>query len=102
MKNNSAYLQRLRLYRAGLLLAIFLTLIPTALAYWMPLTKSVTRYGILMLLAVQVMVHIYFFLDIGMRRSERDRLGLVVLATLIIGLMVGGTLVVFFDQMARM
>lgn len=102
MKNKSAYLQRLRLYRAGLLLAIFLTLIPTALAHWMPLTTSATRYGVLMLLAVQVMVHFYFFLDIGMRRSERDRLGLVVLATIVIGLMMGGTLVVFFDQMGRM
>jgi cytochrome o ubiquinol oxidase operon protein cyoD len=102
MKDQSASRQRLRLYRIGLLLAIVLTLIPTALAHWMPLTVSAVRYWVSGLLLVQIIVHLHCFLDIGMRRSERDRLGLVLLAAVVIGLMVGGTLMVFFDQMGRM
>jgi cytochrome o ubiquinol oxidase operon protein cyoD len=102
MKDKNAYHRKLRLYRGGLLLAIVLTVIPTALAHWKPLGARATGYYLLLFAAVQIIVHLRCFLDLGLRRSTRDRLALVSFATLIIGLMVGGTLVVFFDQMQRM
>jgi cytochrome o ubiquinol oxidase operon protein cyoD len=51
---------------------------------------------------LQMTVHFRFFLHVSLKRSVREDLQLVLFSTLIILLMVGGTLVVLFNLRLRM
>ena len=51
---------------------------------------------------LQLLVHFCRFLHIGLKRSARTDLQLIVFSGLIIALMVGGTLVVLFNLRMRM
>lgn len=102
MERHDGYRRTLRLYRSGLLLAIILTAVPTALVQWAGLSRSSTLTWVLVLVLAQIVVHLYCFLHIGTKRSGRDELGLILFTAVIVLLMVGGTLMVLFDQMQRM
>jgi cytochrome o ubiquinol oxidase operon protein cyoD len=102
MDRQAGYRQELRRYRAGLLLAIILTAVPTVLVRWGGLSASATLMWVLALVLIQIAVHLYCFLHIGTQRSSRDELGLILFTAVIVLLMVGGTLLVFIDQMQRM
>jgi cytochrome o ubiquinol oxidase operon protein cyoD len=57
---------------------------------------------ILVLGLVQIIVHMRCFLHMSLQRSARSDLLLVLFSSLIIALMVGGTLVVLFNLHTRM
>ena len=57
---------------------------------------------VLGLALVQMVVHFRFFLHISFRKSARDDLQLILFSTLIVILMVSGTLVILFNLRARM
>ncbi|MHA6720419.1 hypothetical protein ACX40Y_13325 [Sphingomonas sp. RS6] len=51
---------------------------------------------------VQMIVQFRCFLHISLQRSARDDLRLILFSTLIVALMVGGTLVILFNLRMRM
>ena len=62
-----------------------------------------TALGIVLALAlVQAVVHFRCFLRVDLRRSARDDLQLILLFTLVVCLIVGGTLFVLFNLLMRM
>ena len=59
-------------------------------------------YTVLGLGLAQMVVHFRAFLHIGLTKSARSDLQLILFSALIISLMVGGTLVILFNLRARM
>ncbi|MCJ2080314.1 cytochrome o ubiquinol/quinol oxidase subunit IV [Methylobacterium sp. J-090] len=89
-------------YGVGYLLALALTCIAFALVHWR-WASGATTLGIVFALAlVQAIVHFRCFLHVDLKRSARDDLQLILFSTLIIALMVGGTLVVLLNLRTRM
>ncbi|TXN19976.1 cytochrome-c oxidase [Methylobacterium sp. WL9] len=89
-------------YGVGYGLALLLTCLAFALVYWR-WASGATALGLVYALAlVQAIVHVRCFLHIDLKRSARDDLQLILFSTLIVLLMVGGTLVVLFNLRMRM
>lgn len=81
-----------RSYIVGLVLAAALTGIAFS-AVAVPDLSTATRLWIIGAAALaQIVVHFRFFLHIGLGRSTRDDLQLILFTVLIIALMVGGTI----------
>jgi len=83
-------------------LALLLTLLAFGLVSLHLLPGRQAFYTVLGLGFVQMVVHLRFFLHIDLTRSARADLQLILFSTLIIALMVGGTLVVLFNLHGRM
>ena len=89
-------------YGVGYVLALLLTGAAFAVVTWR-WAAGATALGLVFGLAlVQAVVHFRCFLHIDLKRSARDDLQLILFSTLIIALMVGGTLVVLFNLRMRM
>lgn len=89
-------------YLIGYVLALVLTLAAFA-AVTRPVATAGTTLAIIMGLAlVQMIVQFRCFLHISLARSSRHDLLLVLFASLIVALMVSGTLVILFNLRARM
>jgi cytochrome o ubiquinol oxidase subunit IV len=89
-------------YGIGYALALLLTGTAFAVVTW-KWAAGATALGIIFALAlVQAVVHVRCFLHVDLRRSSRDDLQLILFSVLIIGLMVGGTLVVLLNLRMRM
>ena len=72
------------------------------LVYLRLLDVGQTLYTVLGLGLAQMVVHFRCFLHIDLTRSARADLQLILFSTLIVALMVGGTLVVLFNLQNRM
>jgi cytochrome o ubiquinol oxidase operon protein cyoD len=92
----------IRSYAFGYVLALALTGAAFATVHWPHFVSTTTLAIVLGLAFVQMVVHFRFFLHISLGRSARDDLQLILFSTLIIILMVSGTLVVLFNLRARM
>lgn len=89
-------------YVVGLVLAVLLTGGAFALV-WMKLMSGSAALAVLgALAAVQIVVHLRFFLHIDLARSHRDDLKLILFAGLILLVMVSGTIWILYDQHMRM
>ncbi|EKN01320.1 MULTISPECIES: cytochrome o ubiquinol oxidase subunit IV [Acidocella] len=89
-------------YALGYALALALTFTAFALVYFR-LAAPQTIFAIILVLGLaQIIVHMRCFLHLSLQRSARADLMLVLFSSLIIALMVGGTLVVLFNLRARM
>ena len=94
--------REIRTYLAGYATALALTCTAFAAVRW-PSAGADTTFAIILALGlVQVVVQFRCFLHISLARSARDDLQLVLFSTLIIALMVGGTLVILFNLQDRM
>ena len=83
-------------YAVGFGLALAATAAAFALVLW-PSFAAETTLGIVFALALlQMCVHFRRFLHISLKRSSRDDLQLILFSTLIVALMVSGTLVILF------
>lgn len=82
--------------------ALLLTLAAFGLVILHVLTGREAFYAVLGLGLIQLVVHLRFFLYLGFSRSAAADLQLILFSSLIIALMVGGTLVVLFNLRARM
>lgn len=92
----------IRGYLFGYVLALMLTAGAFALVHW-PSLASATTFAIVLVLALaQMIVHFRFFLHITLAKSAREDLQLILFSTLIIILMVSGTLVILFNLRMRM
>ncbi len=83
-------------------LALLLTLLGFGLVVSHLLTGRQAFFTVLGLGLVQMVIHLRFFLHIDLTRSAQADLQLILFSTLIIALMVGGTLVVLFNLHGRM
>lgn len=94
--------RELRAYLVGFALSVLLTALPFALVAggWATGLPAYAAIGLAAL--VQVAVQFRFFLHIGLGRSTRDDLQLILFTVLIIVLMVGGTVWILGNLHARM
>lgn len=89
-------------YSVGYALALLLTAAAFALVHWR-WTSTATALGLVYALALtQAVVHLRCFLHVDLKRAARDDLQLILFSTVIIMLMVGGTLVVLLNLRMRM
>jgi cytochrome o ubiquinol oxidase operon protein cyoD len=91
-----------RSYVIGYLLALALTGGAFAAVRWPSFAATTTVAIVFGLALVQIVVHFRFFLHISLARSSRDNLQLVLFSTLIVALMVSGTIVILMNLRARM
>ena len=92
----------IRSYAIGYGLALTLTGAAFATLRWPSFASTTTLAVVLGLALVQMVVHFRFFLHISLRKSARDDLQLILFSTLIVILMVAGTLIILFNLRARM
>lgn len=90
-----------RSYAWGIALALLLTLVPFALVHWagMPPVPLLIVIGVFAL--VQMIVHFRFFLHIGFSERRED-LQLILFSTLVLIIMVGGTVWIMGSLALRM
>ena len=88
-------------YVWGIALALVLTLVPFALVHWavIPGVSLLRVIGALAL--VQIVVHFRFFLHIGFRQKRED-LQLILFSTLLLVIMVAGTIWIMASLAMRM
>jgi len=88
-------------YVWGIALALVLTLVPFALVHWaaMPGLPLLSVIGVFAL--VQMVVHFRFFLHIGFRQKRED-LQLILFSTLLLVIMVAGTIWIMASLAPRM
>jgi cytochrome o ubiquinol oxidase operon protein cyoD len=91
-----------RTYLIGYAAALLLTAAAFAAVRWLHLPARTVLAIVSGLALVQTVVQFRCFLHIGLRRSARADLLLVLFSVLIIALMVSGTLVVIFNLRERM
>lgn len=90
-----------RSYVWGIALALLLTLVPFALVHW----AAIPRFPLFILIGgfalVQVIIHFRFFLHINFGQKRED-LQLILFSTLVLVLMVGGTVWIMGSLALRM
>lgn len=96
------YRRERRSYVVGFLLALLLTAVPFALVYW----SAASVVGVLAAIAacalLQIVVHFRFFLHIDLSRQKREDLELILFSTLILAIMIGGTIWIMANLATRM
>ena len=91
----------LRSYVWGVGLALLLTLVPFALLHWAAMARLPLLIVIGALALVQMIVHFRFFLHITFSQKRED-LQLILFSTLLLIIMVGGTLWIMGSLALRM
>jgi cytochrome o ubiquinol oxidase operon protein cyoD len=91
-----------RSYVIGYVLALALTGIAFAAVRWPSFAATTTLAIVFGLALVQIVVHFRFFLHISLGKSSRDDLQLILFSTLIVALMVSGTVVILMNLRHRM
>ena len=99
---NDGKRDEIRSYVVGYGLALALTGAAFAIVNWPSFASTTILSLVLGLAVVQMVVHFRFFLHISLKKSARDDLQLILFSTLIVILMVSGTLVILFNLRARM
>lgn len=94
--------RELRSYATGYVLSLALTVAAFAAVRWPSMGARATFAVVLVLGVIQMAVQFRCFLHIGLKRSSRHDLQLILFSTLIIALMVSGTLVILFNLRERM
>jgi cytochrome o ubiquinol oxidase operon protein cyoD len=101
MKDARGFRRALASYSIGLVLALVLTGAAFACVAWR--IASPHTLGLVFALGlVQILVHFRCFLHIDLRKSARADLQLILFSSLIIALMVAGTLVILLNLRMRM
>lgn len=90
-----------RSYVWGVGLALLLTLVPFALVHWAGMPRSPLLIVIGAFALVQMIVHFRFFLHIGFSHKRED-LQLILFSTLLLIIMVGGTMWIMYSLAVRM
>jgi len=91
----------LRSYLVGFVLAVILTVIP----FWLVYTHALPAPRLMLVIAaaalLQILVHLHFFLHIGLS-TPKVNLAALAFAAVLIFLMVGGSLWIMIDLHSRM
>ena len=89
-------------YATGFTLALILTLIPFGLVAYGSLSRSETLIAIAAAGVIQVIVHLYFFLHLDVAREHRANTMTGVFTVLILTVLVGGTVWLFYSLNFRL
>ena len=92
----------LRVYLTGFVLALVLTIIPFGLVMLKLLPEVPALAVVAALAALQMAVHLHYFLHLNLSASERGNLLSLTFAAIIILIMVGGTVWIMFNLHYRM
>lgn len=90
-----------RSYVWGIVLALLLTLVPFALVQWIDIPRFPLLIAIGVFALVQMLVHFRFFLHISFRQKRED-LQLILFSTLLLIIMVAGTIWIMASLALRM
>lgn len=90
-----------RSYVWGIGLALLLTLVPFALVHWIDIPRLPLLIVIGVFALVQMLVHFRFFLHIGFKQKRED-LQLILFSTLLLTIMVAGTIWIMASLALRM
>ncbi|KZY04984.1 MULTISPECIES: cytochrome o ubiquinol oxidase subunit IV [unclassified Sulfitobacter] len=94
--------RELRHYLTGAAVTLTLTLAAFGIV-WLSVLPRYWTLGVVSVLAVlQIVAHFRYFLHIDLGKSHRDDLLMILFTSLIIVMMVGGTIWILFNQFARM
>ena len=99
---SGAYREELRSTIAGFALAALLTVAAFACVLWSGWPRPTVLWIIAVAAVAQALVHLHYFLHLGLRRSARDQLCLVAFTVVLIVLMAGGTLWILGNLRDRM
>ena len=102
MKRSASLRRDFVTYCIGYLLAVGLTALAFCCVFFRLLPPGETFRIVLLLALLQIIVHMRCFLHISLQRSARADLQLILFSSLIILLMVAGTLVVLANLQERM
>ncbi len=91
-----------RSYLVGFALALALTAVSFGLVAFEVMGRGASLIAIAVAAVAQIVVHLRFFLHLDLSASKREDLQLVLFATLLIGLMIGGSLWIMYDLHLRM
>jgi cytochrome o ubiquinol oxidase operon protein cyoD len=91
-----------RPYIAGFVFALVLTGIPFGLVVAGLLPRFTTLVVIAVLALVQVVVHLRYFLHLDLQSTPRENLLALAFAAVLICIMIGGSLWIMLDLVARM
>ena len=89
-------------YAIGYALALLLTIAAFALVHWHWAAPGMALGIVFALALAQIIVHFRCFLHVTLHGPARDDFQLILFSTLIVLLMVGGTLVILFNLRMRM
>lgn len=92
----------LKSYVTGFILSIALTIIPFALVMTNALSHSYVLFGIFAAAAVQIAVHLHYFLHLNTSSAMRWNVLALVFALLIMTLFIGGTIWIMYHLKYRM
>lgn len=103
MDQKAEYRRQLKNYIVGFAAALLLTCAAFGTIHFDWVSTANAAIAIVFGLGLtQIIVHFRFFLHINLKRSARDDLQLILFSALITLLMVGGTLIILFNQYQRM
>ena len=92
----------LRNYLTGFSLALVLTIIPFGLVAVGALPRSPMLIVIFIAAIIQVLVHLRYFLHLDLSTTPRENLLALAFASVLILIMIGGSLWIMFDLNSRM
>lgn len=84
-------------YSIGFVLAIILTIIPFAVVVFDLLGRGGALLAIGITAVIQVLVHLYFFLHLDVSREHRANTMTGIFAAIIMAVLVGGTIWLFYS-----
>ena len=102
MRGSDTYASELQLYLVGIGLALALSAIPFGLVAFTTIPRLTLLIVIAACAIVQAVVHFRFFLHIDLSRQRREDLQLILFSTLIVVLMVSGTIWIISNQIGTM
>ena len=89
-------------YLVGFVLAVVLTAIPFYLVATHALPPSRIMYVIAVAAVLQILVHLRFFLHLSLTTTPRENLLAIAFTTVLLCIMVGGSLWIMVDLHSRM
>ena len=93
---------KLKSYVWGYVLAVVLTVVPFGLVAARILSRTSTLVVVAALGLAQILVHMRFFLHLDLRDTRRENLLALAFATVIVFIVVGGTVWIMFNLHYRM
>ncbi len=102
MRKDDEYSSELRSYVIGLALAMGLSALGFVCVGWHLLPRLTLLWIIGVAAILQIVAHFRFFLHIDLSKSKRDDLQLILFSSLIVILMVGGTIWIILNEYDRM
>ncbi|MCW2268086.1 Cytochrome bo(3) ubiquinol oxidase subunit 4 [compost metagenome] len=84
-------------YAIGFILSVILTAIPFGLVMFPSLPKDMTVLIVVAFAAIQIVVHLYYFLHLDRSKEQRENVSAFLFTAMVIALLVGLSLWIMFS-----